>query len=145
MAPSLSFLWCPMTALPFFSERVAAGFPSPAQGYMEAPLDLNQLCIGQQEATFLLRVEGDSMREAGIFPDDILVVDRSLEPSHGDVVVASLNGEFTVKELRLRPQPMLMPRNPRYAAIPLADQEWELFGVVTFSLHAHRPVARPRR
>ena len=112
---------------------------------MEAPLDLNQLCIGQQEATFLLRVEGDSMREAGIFPDDILVVDRSLEPSHGDVVVASLNGEFTVKELRLRPQPMLMPRNPRYAAIPLADQEWELFGVVTFSLHAHRPVARPRR
>ena len=77
-----------MTALPFFSERVAAGFPSPAQGYMEAPLDLNQLCIGQQEATFLLRVEGDSMREAGIFPDDILVVDRSLEPSHGGGGVA---------------------------------------------------------
>lgn len=127
-----------MTALPFFAERVAAGFPSPAQGYMEAPLDLNQLCIRQPEATFLLRVEGDSMLEAGIFPDDILVVDRSLEPSHGDVVVASLNGEFTVKELRLKPQPMLMPRNPRYAAMLLADQEWALFGVVTFSLHAHR-------
>lgn len=134
-----------MTALPFFTERVAAGFPSPAQGYMEAPLDLNQLCIRQQEATFLLRVEGDSMLEAGIFPDDILVVDRSLEPSHGDVVVASLNGEFTVKELRLRPQPMLVPRNPHYAAIPLADQDWELFGVVTFSLHAHRSVARSGR
>jgi DNA polymerase V len=127
-----------MTALPFFTERVAAGFPSPAQGYMEAPLDLNQLCIRQPEATFLLRVEGDSMLEAGIFPDDILVVDRSLEASHGDVVVASLNGEFTVKELRLRPQPMLMPRNPRYAAMLLADQEWALFGVVTFSLRAHR-------
>ncbi|KZY08556.1 DNA polymerase V subunit UmuD, partial [Alcanivorax sp. HI0035] len=109
-----------MTALPFFTERVAAGFPSPAQGYLEAPLDLNQLCIGQQEATFLLRVEGDSMRDAGIFADDILVVDRSLEPAHGDVVVASLNGEFTVKELRLRPQPVLMPRNPCYAPIPLA-------------------------
>ena len=134
-----------MIALPFFTERVAAGFPSPAQGYMEAPLDLNQLCIRQPEATFLLRVEGDSMLEAGIFPDDILVVDRSLEPSHGDVVVASLNGEFTVKELRLRPQPLLMPRNPRYAAISLSDQEWELFGVVTFSLHAHRSVARSRR
>ncbi len=105
---------------------------------MEAPLDLNQLCIRQPEATFLLRVEGDSMLEAGIFPDDILVVDRSLEASHGDVVVASLNGEFTVKELRLKPQPMLMPRNPRYAAMLLADPEWALFGVVTFSLHAHR-------
>ena len=127
-----------MTALPFFTERVAAGFPSPAQGYMEAPLDLNELCIRQQEATFLLRVEGDSMLEAGIFPDDILVVDRSLEAAHGDVVVASLNGEFTVKELRLKPQPMLMPRNPRYAAMLLADQEWALFGVVTFSLHVHR-------
>ena len=134
-----------MTALPVFTERVAAGFPSPAQGYLEAPLDLNQLCIGQQEATFLLRVEGDSMRDAGIFADDILVVDRSLEPAHGDVVVASLNGEFTVKELRLRPQPVLMPRNPCYAPIPLADQDWELFGVVTFSLHAHRPVARSGR
>lgn len=138
MAPSLSLLWYPMTALPFFTERVAAGFPSPAQGYMEAPLDLNQLCIRQPEATFLLRVEGDSMLEAGIFPDDILVVDRSLEASHGDVVVASLNGEFTVKELRLKPQPMLMPRNHRYAAMLLVDQEWALFGVVTFSLRAHR-------
>ncbi|MBL4570956.1 MAG: translesion error-prone DNA polymerase V autoproteolytic subunit [Alcanivorax sp.] len=127
-----------MTALPFFAERVAAGFPSPAQGYMEAPLDLNALCIRQPEATFLLRVEGDSMLEAGIFPDDILVVDRSLEASHGDVVVASLNGEFTVKELRLKPQPMLMPRNSRYSAMLLADQEWALFGVVTFSLRAHR-------
>ncbi len=145
MGASLSSLWYPMTALPFFVERVAAGFPSPAQGYMEAPLDLNQLCIRQPEASFLLRVEGDSMLEAGIFPDDILVVDRALEASHGDVVVASLNGEFTVKELRLRPQPMLIPRNPCYAAIPLADQEWELFGVVTFSLHAHRPVDRSGR
>lgn len=138
MGPSLSSLWYSMTALPFFTERVAAGFPSPAQGYMEAPLDLNQLCIRQAEATFLLRVEGDSMLEAGIFPDDILVVDRSLEASHGDVVVASLNGDFTVKELRLKPQPMLMPRNPRYSAMLLADQEWTLFGVVTFSLRAHR-------
>lgn len=145
MDASLLFLVPPMAALPFFTERVAAGFPSPAQGYMEAPLDLNQLCIRQAEATFLLRVEGESMVEAGIFPDDILVVDRSLEASHGDVVVASLNGEFTVKELRLRPEPMLVPRNPRYGAILLAEQACEVFGVVTFSLHAHHPVARSRR
>ncbi|MED5387740.1 MAG: translesion error-prone DNA polymerase V autoproteolytic subunit [Pseudomonadota bacterium] len=133
-----------MTALPYFIERIAAGFPSPAQGYLEAPLDLNQLCIRQQEATFLLRVEGDSMVEAGIFPDDILIVDRSLEASHGDVVVVSLNGEFTVKELRLTPTPMLVPRNSRYAVIPLAEQACEMFGVVTFSFRAHHPMGRAR-
>lgn len=127
-----------MAALPLFTEAVRAGFPSPAQGYMEEPLDLNRLCIRQEAATFLLRVEGDSMIEAGIYPGDILVVDRSLDALHGDIVVAAVDGEFTVKELALKPSPRLLPRNPRYAPIVPEEGGWELFGVVTFALHTLR-------
>ena len=127
-----------MAALPLFTEAVRAGFPSPAQGYMEEPLDLNRLCIRQEAATFLLRVEGDSMIEAGIYPGDILVVDRSLDALHGDIVVAAVGGEFTVKELALKPSPRLLPRNPRYAPIVPEEGGWELFGVVTFALHTLR-------
>lgn len=127
-----------MAALPLFSEAVRAGFPSPAQGYMEEPLDLNRLCIRHEAATFLLRVEGDSMIEAGIHAGDILVVDRSLNAVHGDIVVAAVAGEFTVKELVLKPSPRLLPRNPDYAPIVLEEGGWELFGVVTFALHTLR-------
>ena len=127
-----------MSALPFFSERISAGFPSPAQGYLDEHLDLNRLCIRRPASTFLLRVEGDSMVDAGIFSGDILIVDRSLEAVAGDVVVASLDGEFTVKELQLLPTPMLKPRNPAYAPIPIGDEGVDLFGVVTFCLHALR-------
>ena len=80
-----------MSALPFFSERISAGFPSPAQGYLDEHLDLSRLCIRRPASTFLLRVEGDSMVDAGIFSGDILIVDRSLEAVAGDVVVASLD------------------------------------------------------
>lgn len=127
-----------MAALPLFTEAVRAGFPSPAQGYMEEPLDLNRLCIRHEAATFLLRVEGDSMIDAGIYAGDILVVDRSLEAVHGDIVVAAVDGEFTVKELALKPSPRLLPRNPRYAPIVPEEGGWELFGVVTFALHTLR-------
>ena len=127
-----------MSALPFFSERISAGFPSPAQGYLDEHLDLNRLCIRRPASTFLLRVEGDSMVDAGIFSGDILIVDRSLEAAAGDVVVASLDGEFTVKELQLLATPMLKPRNPAYAPIPIGDEGVDLFGVVTFCLHALR-------
>ena len=127
-----------MAGLPLFTEAVRAGFPSPAQGYMEEPLDLNRLCIRHEAATFLLRVEGDSMIEVGIYAGDILVVDRSLEAVHGDIVVAAVDGEFTVKELALKPSPRLLPRNPRYAPIVPEEGGWELFGVVTFALHTLR-------
>ncbi len=131
-----------MAVLPFFSEAVRAGFPSPAQGYMEDPVDLNRLCIRQEAATFLLRVEGDSMTDAGIYAGDILVVDRSLEAVHGDIVVAAVDGEFTVKELALKPTLRLLPRNPRYAPIVPGEQGLELFGVVTFALHCLHGKAR---
>ena len=109
-----------------------------AQGYLDEHLDLNRLCIRRPASTFLLRVEGDSMVDAGIFAGDILIVDRSLEAVAGDVVVASLEGEFTVKELQLLPTPMLKPRNAAYAPIPIGDDGVDLFGVVTFCLHALR-------
>jgi DNA polymerase V len=94
-------------------------------------LDLNQLCVQRPAATFFVRVRGDSMLEAGICPGDILVVDRSLEAVSGDTVVASLDNDFTVKELQLKPAPRLLPRNRRYPVIEVkAEQELEIFGVV---------------
>lgn len=118
--------------IPLFLERVSAGFPSPAQDYVEQALDLNELCVKRPAATFFVRVQGDSMVEAGIHTGDILVVDRSLRASHGDIVIASVDGEFTVKELALRPSPRLLSRNQAYQPLILeSDQELEIFGVVT--------------
>lgn len=118
--------------LPLFVSKVSAGFPSPAQDYVEQTLDLNELCIKRPAATFFVRVDGDSMIDAGIFSNDILIVDRSVKPAHGDVVVAQVNGEFTVKELCLRPKLMLVPRNKSFKPISFADDsELQIFGVVT--------------
>ncbi len=118
--------------IPLFLERVSAGFPSPAQDYIEQTLDLNNLCIEHPAATFFVRVQGDSMIEAGICPNDILVVDRSLQAIHGDIVIASLYGELTVKALELRPVARLVPRNQAYPAIEVTDgDEIDIFGVVT--------------
>ncbi|WP_027875053.1 translesion error-prone DNA polymerase V autoproteolytic subunit [Spongiibacter marinus] len=118
--------------IPFFLERVSAGFPSPAQDYVEQTLDLNELCVKHPAATFFVRVEGDSMVEAGIFANDVLTVDRSLKAEHGDIVIACLEGEMTVKELCLRPSPKLLPRNSAYSPIELSDErDLEIFGVVT--------------
>ena len=125
--------------LPLFLEHVPAGFPSPAQDYIEQSLDLNALCITHPEATYFVRCEGDSMIEAGIHSGDILVVNRALTAAHGDIIIASLYGELTVKELRLRPRPALIPRNPAYRPIMLNDADaLEVFGVVTYVLHPLR-------
>ena len=118
--------------LSLFSSLIAAGFPSPAQDYVEQTLDLNELCIKHPAATFFVKVQGDSMIEAGICSGDILVVDRSLQPAHGDTVVAAVNGEFTVKQLQLRPVVQLLPRNALFSPIAINDEsELNIFGVVT--------------
>ena len=119
--------------IPLFLERVSAGFPSPAEDYVEKSLDLNELCIQHPAATFFVRVQGESMVEAGIFPDDVLVVDRSLRAKHGDIIIASLESEMTVKQLHLKPIPVrLLPRNPAYQPIIVeGDMVMEVFGVVT--------------
>lgn len=126
-------------ALPLFMHAVPAGFPSPAQDYIERTLDLNELCIRHPAATYFVRAEGDSMLGVGIFSGDILVVDRSLKAVDGDIVIACVNGEFTVKELRTRPALQLLAHNPAYAPILFdPDSTLELFGVVTTVIHSVR-------
>ena len=82
------------------SGSVVAGFPSPAEQYQEPPLDLNELLVKRPAATYFVRVEGDSMEDEGIRHGDLLVVDRSLRPASGDIIIASLGGDFTVKRYR---------------------------------------------
>ncbi|MFS2224837.1 translesion error-prone DNA polymerase V autoproteolytic subunit [Pantoea sp. B65] len=119
--------------LPLFLEKVACGFPSPAQDYVEKRIDLNELCIRHPSATYFVKVSGDSMIEAGISDGDMLVVDSALTAWHGCIVVAAVAGEFTVKKLLLKPQIQLMPMNPAYAPIiPGAEEQLDVFGVVTF-------------
>jgi DNA polymerase V len=125
--------------LPLQLEKVSAGFPSPAQDYIEKTLDLNELCVRHPAATFYVRAAGESMRGVGIFPGDVLVVDKSLSAQHGDVVIAIIDGEFTVKELVLKPQPALRARNPAYPPIRLGQEsQVEIFGVVTHAIRDFR-------
>ena len=123
-------VWPPIY-LPLYLERISAGFPSPAQDYVEQRLDLNQLCVKRPAATYFLRVAGISMINAGIYPDDLLVVDRSITAQAGDIVVASLNREFTVKVLEIDPL-RLVPQNEDYHPILINEtDDFEIFGVVT--------------
>lgn len=116
---------------------VVAGFPSPAEQYLEPPLDLNELLVKRPAATFFVRVEGDSMTGAGIADGDLLVVDRSLAPASGDVVIASVDGDFTVKTLRRKGRAVtLEPANPAYPVITFAPgSELRVFGKVTAVIH----------
>jgi DNA polymerase V len=126
--------------LPLFASRIAAGFPSPADDYVEARLDLNELLVQRQEATYFLRVKGDSMQGAGIHPGDLIVVDRSIEAQDGSVVVAEVDGALTIKRLRLGGgAPELHPDNPAYPVIRFKEgQELRIWGVVTSSVHTVR-------
>ena len=125
--------------MPMFTEAVAAGFPSPATDYCESRLDLNELCVKHPAATYFVRAQGDSMIDAGIFPGDVLVVDRSITAQHGDIVIAALNGELTVKRLETRPHKRLVPMNSKYAPIEIPeDTDIEIFGVATTAVHSLR-------
>ncbi|MBS3952576.1 MAG: translesion error-prone DNA polymerase V autoproteolytic subunit [Methylomicrobium sp.] len=124
-------------ALPLFSGKVAAGFPSPADDYVEKTLDLNELLVQKPAATFFVRAEGESMLGAGIHPNDILVVDRSIEPVPGKIVICALNGELVVKRLRRQTgQWLLGSENPAYQDIVLLEElEVVIWGVVTSVIH----------
>lgn len=123
--------------LPLYSEAVQAGFPSPAQDHIEKQLDLNEYLVSHPVATFFVRVQGESMREADIHSGDILIVDRSLEATNGKIIVAVLNGEFTVKRLRKENgQLWLMPENDDFEPIPVTpESDFEVWGVVTWIIH----------
>lgn len=122
---------------PLFCCRIPAGFPSPADDYIENSLDLNEYLVKHPAATFFVRVTGDSMTGAGINSGDILIVDRALTPAGGAVVVAVLNGEFTVKRLVSRGGSIyLFPENPSYEPVEVTDgAEFEVWGVVTYVIH----------
>lgn len=129
-----------------------AGFPSPAEQYQEPPLDLNELLVKRPAATFFVRVQGDSMIGEGIHDGDLLVVDRSLRPASGDVIIACVDGDFTVKTLRVKGnreegigkreegrwkrEVWLEPANPAFPVIKLKPgQELDYFGKVTACIH----------
>ncbi|MFQ1043433.1 LexA family protein [Acinetobacter sp. NIOH-H-8] len=121
--------------IPLASEKVAAGFPSPAQDYVEKTLDMNEHLIKNEAATFIVKVASLSMRDAGIDIDDELVVDRSLEAKHEDIVIALIDNEFTVKRLMIEDDNnrWLKAENPDYSDIHLQDgQEMVIWGVVTY-------------
>ncbi|WP_142849754.1 LexA family transcriptional regulator [Telmatospirillum sp. J64-1] len=115
---------------------VPAGFPSPAEDYVEGALDVHALLVRRPAATFFCRAQGPSMRDAGIHDGDLLVVDRSLEPLSGDIVVATIEGGLTVKRLRkTRGGWVLEPANPDFPSIPInPDAGITVWGVVTFSI-----------
>lgn len=127
----------PRLPLPLFAHGVRAGFPSPADDYVAEALDLNEYLIAHKEATFFLRVKGHSMTGAGIQDGDLLVVDRSLTPAHRTVVIAVVDGEFTVKRLdKCGGCIRLLAENPDFAPIEFKEgQELQVWGVVTNVIH----------
>lgn len=132
--------------LPVFASGVRAGFPSPADDHAEPGLDLNQL-IENRASTFCAWAEGDSMQDLGILDGDLMVIDRSLTPRHDDVVVADMNGSFTVKRLVQKSNgSFLMPANPDYPTIPIKpDDEVRIWGVVVRVIHDLRATGRRKR
>lgn len=132
----------PPAGAPLMAGSVIAGFPSPAEQYVERPLDLNELLVARPAATYFVRAQGDSMSGAGVQDGDLLVVDRSLEPEDGSMVIACVDGEFTVKTYRQdRGGVRLEAANPAYPPIRFSgEMELRVFGVVTAVVH--RLVAR---
>lgn len=122
--------------LPLYSSRPAAGFPAPGDDQVERVLDINDLVVKHPASTFFVRVEGDSMEGAGIFSGDVLVIDRSIDPTDGTIVVAALNGEMVVKRLNVsHGNQSLVSENSNYAPIKVGEEEdCVLWGVVVGSV-----------
>lgn len=120
-----------------FSEAIKAGFPSPAEDY-RATLDLNEALVRHKESTFYAKISGDSMTGIGIFDGDIAIIDRLIQPKNGDIVVAQIDGEYTLKEFQLDEKnncAWLIPHNPKFRPIKVtAEQQLDIF-VVTYTIH----------
>lgn len=117
--------------IPLYSSKVQAGFPAPADDYIESFLDLNQHLIKHPAATFFVKVSGDSMIDAGIYENDLLIVDRSLEAKPGRIVIAALEGELTVKRLyHSKDKVYLLPENKKYEPIDVTGKDVTIWGVV---------------
>jgi DNA polymerase V len=127
--------------VPLYLSRVCAGFPSPADDYIDQDIDLNRHLIKNPLATFIVYAEGDSMTGEGIYSGDALIVDRSLTPKHESVVIACIDGEMIVKKLEYREgKPYLVAANPNYQAIEVREgDELIIWGVVTKNIHDLMP------
>ena len=123
--------------LPLFIHSVPAGFPSPADDYLERSLDLNTYLVKHPAATYLARARGNSMEGCGIYNGDLLIVDRSLEPQHGQIIIAVLDGQLTCKILDKHNQ-RLISANKQYAPIAIGEfSELVIEGVVVHSIRHH--------
>lgn len=122
--------------LPLASEGIKAGFPSPAQDFMDISIDLNRELIANPASTFYARVSGDSMQDAGILDGDLLVIDKSLEPQDGDMAVCYIDGDFTLKFIRIEKETVwLIPANDNYQSIRVTgDNHFMVWGIVTYSI-----------
>ena len=123
--------------IPLFSSQVQAGFPSPADDFIEQDLDLNEYLIDHPAATFYIRSIGQSMILDGIFPGDILIVDRSKTAQNNQIIIAALNNEFTVKRfIKLANKIILKPSNPDFKDIFVtSEDDFQIWGVVTYVIH----------
>ena len=124
-------------SMPYFENGVSAGFPSPAEDHTQSKIDLNNLLIENPSATYYVRVNGDSMLGAGILSGDLLIVDRSIEVTNNCIVVAHLDGEFTVKRIKkIKKKIFLQAENNNYKPIEITkEMDFELFGVVAHAIH----------
>ena len=121
--------------VPFIGHGISAGFPSPALDFMEYTIDLNTALVeGNAQATFIIKASGNSMVNAGIDDGDLLVVDRSLEPTDGKIAICLIDGEFTVKRLKIDKEGIcLMPENPKYQTIKVTeDNQFAIWAIVTY-------------
>ena len=124
--------------LPLFLTKIQAGFPSPAEDYIDQKLDLNEYAIKHPSATFFVRVNGESMINAGIYHDDLLIVDRSIQPQNNSIIIANLDGDLTVKRFtKKRNKYYLVAENKNFPDIEVNDErDFEVWGVATFVLHS---------
>ncbi|MFH0866923.1 MAG: translesion error-prone DNA polymerase V autoproteolytic subunit [Bacteroidota bacterium] len=123
--------------LDLYTTKISAGFPSPADDFLDRKLDLNEYLIRNPSATFLVRVDGNSMVNAGISDDDILIVDRSVEATDGKVVIGVIDGEFTVKRIIKKGKKLfLKPENEKFNPIEITgDMDFKIWGVVVYTIH----------
>lgn len=123
--------------IPFYQSNVPAGFPSPAEDFMDLDLNLQEYLVQHPSATFCVRVTGDSMQNAGICSGDVMVVDRALEPQNNTIVLAILDGEFTVKRIQKKGQELyLKPENSKFKPIQITEEmNFQVWGVVTHIIH----------
>ena len=126
-----------LTDIPMFADSVQAGFPSPAEDYMDLDLNLQDHLIQNPSATFCVRAVGESMKDAGIQSGDIMLVDKSLTPKNRSIVLAVIDGEFTIKRVNVSDKELyLMPENENFPPIKITEEmDFQVWGVVTYIIH----------